>query len=183
MLLAMEHDAAIATLVRFRHFATSHTLIRALMETTFRGLWVLYLADFDNLQRFVEGKSKPDLDDMARMLAKRGPPALRGLGAAILDQRHVFHSFAHAGLEQLVRRRNGFMPEEVRSCLLLADIFGVLAGEVGAVVHEDPDLRELTVLHARPLAIESVSCSDSVGPPPVEWTGALPDPPVWHDRD
>jgi hypothetical protein len=183
MLLAMEHHAAIATLVRFRHFATSHALIRALMETTFRALWVLYLCDFESLQRFIEGRSKPDLDDMARMLAKRGPQELKGLGSAILDQRHVFHSFAHAGLEQLVRRRNGFMQEEVRYCLLLADTFGVLAGEVGAVVHKSLALRELTAMHARPLAIEAASYSNSVPPPPPEWTGALPEPPVWQDLE
>ncbi|GAB6194900.1 DUF6988 family protein [Lysobacter xanthus] len=61
ILLAMEHHAAIATLVRFRHFATAHALIRALMETTFRALWLVYVADFDSVERFCRGESKTRL--------------------------------------------------------------------------------------------------------------------------
>src|SRR5690242_17808414 len=89
VLLAMEHHAAIATLIRFRHFSAAHALIRPLMEMTFRALWLTYVADFSAIKLFLANKYKPDLDDCARLLDKRGPSELKGFGSAVLDQAHI----------------------------------------------------------------------------------------------
>ncbi|GAB6194901.1 hypothetical protein PAGU2595_002000 [Lysobacter xanthus] len=70
---------------------------------------------------------------------------------------------------------------EVWLCLLIADMFGVLAGEVAAVLTKSDALRALTVANAPRLPVEAATVMPEIELPPPEWTGALPDAPSWAD--
>ena len=184
VLLAMELQGAIGTLIRFRHHAAAFALLRPLIETTLRAAWLVYVADYQSIARLLENKNTKDLDDFARALAKKsGHDELKSIAETILDRRHTYHSFAHCGLEQLARRRNGFKPNELIIGLIISDAFAVISGEIGHLIHADNHLRELTVIHAPRLARENFLRKGIGEEPPDSWTGALPAPPDWDDPE
>lgn len=180
--LAIEHQGAVAALVRLRHYSSAFALIRPLMETTFRALWLLYVADYQSVRFLIADERRMYLDDLARSFTKGArPPDLRSLALNVLDQKGIFHSFAHADVEQLVRVRSGFDGIEVLTVLLMADMFAVIAGEAAALAHGDASLHALTRVNAPRLASEMAQLNPESPRPPGDWTGELPPRPVWPD--
>lgn len=155
----MEYQAAIGSASGDGRYGASHTLLRALIETTFRALWLIYIADEAAVESFVKGRIKPDLNDLIKWIRnrKKSYPQLAQFASACAKKAAVFHSYAHAGIEQLVRRRDGFDERERIALLNFADTFLVINGEIAAVVYDDPPLRRLTLAHAARLFDESLS--------------------------
>lgn len=182
LLLAIELQGAVGTLIRFHHFAGAFALLRPLIETTLRSAWLLYVADYPSIAKFLENKHTIDLDGFANaLLRKSGHQELESISRKIIDNKHIYHSLAHCGIEQLARRRNGFTPDEVMLGLMTADAFAVISGEIGGLAHASDELRRLTIVHARRLAKESHRRTGHGDEPPDSWTGALPAPPSWND--
>lgn len=184
LLLAIELQGAIGTLIRFHHFAGAFALLRPLMETTLRSAWLLYVADYQSIAKFLENKNTMDLDRFANALLKKsGHSELQSISRKVIDNKHIYHSFAHCGIEQLARRRNGFKPDELMTGLMTADFFAVISGEIGGLAHRNDELRRLTSTHAGRLAKESRVQTGHGDEPPASWTGALPPLPCWNDPE
>lgn len=112
---------------------------------------------------------------------KSGYQELKSISEKILDNKHIYHSFAHCGLEQLARRRNGFKPDDLISALITADAFTVISGEIGGLLYENLELRRMTATHSARLAKEQQLRTGVVDESIDSWTGALPTPPIWSD--
>ncbi|MDQ8051073.1 hypothetical protein [Luteibacter sp.] len=149
------------------------------METTVRALWLSYIAQFDVVTRLANATSRPDLDDMARAIKKANIPELSPIGEAVLKQ-GIFHSFAHAGIEQLIRRVRGYQEEEVLALLLISDTFAAMAMALAAKLYDDEPLSQLAELTGCSLALESHFRFGN--PRPHDgWRAQFPDLPTWKD--
>ena len=183
-LLSTELHVAIGTLVKFRHFAAAFALLRPLIETTLRAAWLTYVADYKSLMMTIENKSTNDLDYFARALLKRTTHLeLHSIANTILDNRHIYHSLTHCGLEQLARRREGFKRDDLISGLITADAFAIISGEVAHFSNKECKFREITIANAFRLAKENYLRTGLGEEPPETWTGELPEPPSWNDPE
>jgi hypothetical protein len=180
IVLAAEHHGAIVLLITHGHFSTAHALARPLIETTIRAIWLTYFAQFEMVEHFSNGTRKPDLDSMCRSLQKLNKPEISPIADSVMRQGHVFHSFAHAGIEQLIRRLRGYSETEVLTLLFLSDTFAVMAMALAATIFEDSYLHELTEMTAYPIALES-HFKYGNSRPTDQWNGRFPDPPNWID--
>ena len=180
IVLAAEHHGAIVLLINHGHFSTALALARPLIETTIRAIWLTYFAPFDMVEHFSNGTRKPDLDVMCRSLQKLKKPDISPIADSVMRQGHIFHSFAHAGIEQLMRRLRGYSENEVLALLLLSDSFSVMAMELAATIFDDDSLHELTEMTAYPIALESHFKYGNPRPTD-QWNGRFPDLPKWAD--
>ncbi|MBX9402978.1 hypothetical protein K4L06_16845 [Lysobacter sp. BMK333-48F3] len=144
--LALEYQAAIAAAVGDGRNAAALTLLRALIETVFRALWLVYAAAPDQLAKLAQGRLKPDLSDFTRSLRSRKQvyPQLAQFATDCEGRAGIFNSLAHAGNELLVRQKTGYDPNESLATLDFADSFLVLSGEIAAIVHDDDALLRLS---------------------------------------
>jgi len=147
--LGLEYQGAISAASGDGRHGAAHTLLRALIETTFRALWLVYIADDATLENFVKGRLKPDLNDLIKWIRnrKKSYPQLAHFASACERKAAIFNSYAHAGIEQLARRHGGFDERERIAALNFADTFLVIDGEIAAVVHDDPPV---AAAHADP---------------------------------
>lgn len=180
IVLAAEHHGAIALLISQAHYSTAHALMRPLVETTMRALWLTYLASFTAVDELTTRPSGPDLDRICRYFVKAKLHGLTPIAEAVLKQGSIFHSFAHAGIEQLVRRLRGYSEEEVLAALLISDVFSSVAIANAAIIFDDVKLHQLTAINGHPLAMENHYNFGGPLPEPG-WTGALPTMPSWND--
>jgi hypothetical protein len=180
IVLAAEHHGAIAILITHGHISAAHALARPLMETTIRAIWLIYFAKFEMVKNLSNGTYKPDLDDMCRKLKGLNHPAISPIADSVLSQRHIFHSFAHAGIEQIDRRIHGYSEEEVLALLFLSDTFAAMAMALAAVIFEDEALHELTETTAHEIALEAHSKYGTPSPT-HQPTERFPPMPNWQD--
>lgn len=153
LVLGAELHAGIALLTRFGHYASANALMRPLIETAVRSMWVIYQAPIEVVQRIAGNTYTIDLDKMLRQLAKRKDlPLISGLVKALSNAKSTLHSFTHVGYEQLRRREVGFDPNEVRMQLMVADLFAVICLDLAGVVYNQSEIKK-TVL---PQLVETI---------------------------
>lgn len=180
---AFELHGAITLLLANGFAASAHALLRPLMESVYRTLWLVYAARFVDVQRLQAGQHSHTISDLLRDLRKK----------ASLEQLHVLHdlqgtlgtlfnSFAHSSHEALSRRADGFTEDELVSCAFLSDMFFVIAMDAAAVIHESPLLKALMdETGSRLLKEASERFPRSANP--SQDSQSLPPAPDWNDPE
>lgn len=180
--LAIELHGAVWVLIHSAHYAAAHALLRPLMETTTRALWLLYTADFQQLEGLVANERTKDMGACLRAMRKsRAFPEIEMLCALDEQANKLFHSFTHGGFEALRRRADGYQPNEIFAGLLIADLYVVIATDAIAVLHEMPLLKPLMKEAAHRLRREFGERFGTPVPEPDETKNGLPPVPQWND--
>lgn len=180
--LAIELHAAIWVLIHSAHYAAAHALLRPMMETTARSLWLLFAASFEQVNALASNRHTLDMGDLLRaMRKKRAFPEVEMLCALDDQVSKLFHSFTHGGFEALRRRSDGYQPAEVIACLLIADLYLVIATDAVAVSHESPLLKPLMKEAASRLTHEFAERFGAPLPQPDDTKSGLPPVPSWPD--
>lgn len=181
--LGVEHQGAVSLLMSSGYFSVAHAVIRPLTETTIRAIWLVYVASYESVSRLSCGKAKPDLDDMARAIIRSAAyPDLKPIAEAIIKVGSPFHDFAHAGIEQLKRRRAGFPLAEIRAVFVLTDLYGSMSAAVLASLYDFDSLRSAVEKNAWQI-IEEAHREFGVTLPDDNWSPRLPEPPSWKEPD
>ena len=99
--VATIHHASISMLVREQLDSSALALLRPLVESCFRGLWVFHEATDKQVEEFTSGKRVkiPDLPDLVDVLAPRFP---KGLVQPAKTNYGRLCGFTHTGYEQIV---------------------------------------------------------------------------------
>lgn len=100
--LTVEHHRSIVLLVESQALGSALALQRPLFEAFARGYWLIYQATDDDIDRFAEGRHKPNLEYLRRMLVEDNPG-----GPSHADiQRFVSvtHDLTHGGIGHLIHR-------------------------------------------------------------------------------
>lgn len=180
IVLACQHHSAIGLLMHFNHMAVAHSVIRPLMEASFRACWLTYAASFQSVQALEDGSATTDLEYLARTLSrKKEYPQIVAFSEAILGIAKIFNSFAHAGHQQMMRRDRGFFFEEIFSGIMLSDVCAVFAVEVGAAYLDSDELRSLARKYLPIILKDYHDRGYGIAPEPGD--PALPKPPAWKD--
>lgn len=138
------------------------------------------MAKFDLVENFVNGRFAPTLDDVCRYLRKSGISELVPLANAVLGQSPIFHSFAHAGMQQIMRRLKGFEQREIVTALIISDVFSSMSLELASRLYKNEDIHAVTAKYAQGILLESNQLNGTT-PPPGDWDGRLPELPDWPD--
>ena len=181
--LAVELHGAVWVLIQNGHYAAAHALLRPLMETTTRALWLIYAAEFQQVELLVANERNNDMGDCLRALRKkRAFPQVEMLWTLDQQANRLFHSFTHGGFEALRRRADGYQPNEIFAGLLIADLYLLIATDAIAVLHEVPLLKPLMKEAAHRLGREF---GERFGTPVAEagegTKDGLPPMPDWND--
>ena len=180
--LAIELHGAIWVLIHSAHFAAAHALLRPMMETTARALWLLYAATFEQVEALASNRHTLDMGDLLRaMQKKRAFPQVDILCDLDEKSKKPIHSFTHGGFEALRRRADGFEPTEIIACLLIADLYLVIATDAVAVLHETSPLKPLMKEAAGRLGEEFTERFGTQVTEPDETKNGLPHLPTWQD--
>lgn len=104
--LTLEHHGAILYLLKAGRFdGSAFTLVRPLVDGTYRAHWIYACAKPDIVVRIKNGEDVyPGLINMATEVEKKSDAG--GVFAAIAPYIHALHGYTHGGIEQLGRRFN-----------------------------------------------------------------------------
>jgi hypothetical protein len=110
--VAFNHCDGIQTLAKQKNFASACALVRPMLETSFRAIWLHRCATEEQIQRCLEtDKWKSAWDLIQEIEEKNGnTPILSGIWS---DVRPMLHSYTHGGVQNAVRQLgydNSIMP-------------------------------------------------------------------------
>jgi hypothetical protein len=102
--MAIEHQAAIALLMKSQLYGSAHTLLRAAIEAYVRGAWFWRCATEKEVKRF---QMRDELKEYGKLITEVEREL--GSGAGVLSRMKGRHgkalcSFAHTGFHQVTRR-------------------------------------------------------------------------------
>ena len=144
--VALEHQAAIAILCDSKLFGSMHALMRVLIESVVRGLWLLHCANDIDLERFEKRGIEKHFGDMTAEIE-----AAIGAHQPTLSQMKKnawgsLNDFTHTGYIQVTRRHgNGtlgpnYPEEDIIKCLNAAGAYGLIASAQLAAMAKNNDL-------------------------------------------
>jgi len=150
--IAIEHQAAIALLCESHFFGSMHAMMRVLVESVTRGLWILHCANEAELDRFEKHGIEKHFGDMTAEIESAvgaEQPTLSQMKANAWD---ALNDFTHTGYIQVTRRHgNGTLgpnyPEgDIVKCIHAAGAYGLIAStQLSAMAQQDA----LTEAHLR----------------------------------
>jgi hypothetical protein len=149
--LSIEHHAGLAHLISNKQYGSANALLRCSLESTIAGLWIIYCAGEDLIQRIESGTWNWAFDTMLKVLSSTTEtqeigPHLRKAFSSSSDLVKMLHDFTHGGTLQLNRRfpglkeNPGFTLGEIRSSLMISDMVIALAAAGLSVIEEQPEL-------------------------------------------
>ena len=142
--VALEHQAAIAILYDSNLFGSMHALMRVLIESVVRGLWLQHCANDAELERFRKRGIEKHFGDMAEDIE-----AVVGAHKPVLSQMkrtawNALNDFTHTGYIQVARRHgNGalganYPEEDVIKCLSVSGAYGLIASaQLAEMAHKN----------------------------------------------
>jgi len=142
--VAIEHQAAIALLCKSKHFGSMHALMRILIESVVRGLWILHCATDAELDIFEKRgieKHFGDLTAEIEMAIGSNQPTLSQMKVNVW---RAMNDFTHTGYIQVTRRHgegvlgSNYPEEDVIKCINAAGAYGLLASsQLSAMAKQD----------------------------------------------
>ena len=101
--VAFNHCDGIQTLAQKKNFVSAYALVRPMLETSFRAMWLHSCATEEQIQSCMDNdKWKSAWDLVQEIEAKNGnTPILSGIWS---DVRPVLHSYTHGGVQNAVRQ-------------------------------------------------------------------------------
>lgn len=150
--VAIEHQAAIALLCDSHLFGSMHAMMRILVESVVRGLWILHCATEAEIDRFEKrGIDKHFGELTAEIEAAIGAhqPTLSQMKA---NAWVTLNDFTHTGYTQITRRHgdgvlgSNYPEDDVIKCINAAGALGLIASaQLSAMAKQDA----LTEAHLR----------------------------------
>jgi hypothetical protein len=145
--IALEHQAAIALLVKNEMLGSAFALMRVIVESVVRGMWFARCATGEELDKFQKDKLEPSFSLLVKALE-------RGTGSNTLSRMHetswnALCGFTHTGFHQ-IRRRNSedttapdYPEAEVIQVLNFAASMGLIAAvELATLAGNEPLMQE-----------------------------------------
>ena len=106
--VAMEHGKSIYTLIRQELYSSAYALVRVMLETGVRSLWLSRCATEKELIRYIE---KDEIEGLHFRAMTRVVDDMYKLGGVLIDtQKKVWgsaHSYTHGGILQVRKRLKG----------------------------------------------------------------------------
>jgi hypothetical protein len=146
--VAIEHQAAIALLCKLKHFGSMHALMRILIESVVRGLWILYCATDAELDIFEKRGIEMHFGDLTAEIEKTigsNQPTLSQMKVKVWRE---MNDFTHTGYIQVTRRHgegvlgSNYPEENVIKCINAAGAYGLLASSQLSVMAKQDTLTE-----------------------------------------
>lgn len=158
--LAIEHHAAICTLLSSELYGSMYALLRVQFEAYARGLWLYHVASDDDVSKYECSDSlNMGIASLISMVEDQV-----GLPGGPLSKLHakswrIFCSFTHTGHQALLRRISetstgsvNYCEEEITSALSVAGTIALLAAAELASLTRDPRLVEAAMAKAKEYA-------------------------------
>ncbi|AYR25346.1 DUF6988 family protein [Herbaspirillum rubrisubalbicans] len=134
--VAIEHQAAIALLCSSELYGSAFALLRVLVESLIRGMWLRRCATDQQIRKFKTG----DIDRSFKQLVADIEPKLGRSEVLSSLKTHVWKTmsgFTHTGFHQVSRRHNSgkveanYSEQDIVFILVTTELFGAVAhGEV-----------------------------------------------------
>ena len=102
-MIALDHHSAIVLLVANGMKSAAFSLTRSVWEAYWRGLWALYLATEDDLNRFIQDRGDPKADTTVRRLIKELPAPQAKELKVLHSAKSALDGYAHGGPLQVQR--------------------------------------------------------------------------------
>lgn len=143
--VAIEHQAAIALLCKSKHFGSMHALMRILIESVIRGLWILHCATDADLDRFEKhGLGTKEFGHLTAEIEKAigaNQPTFSQMKDNVW---RALNDFTHTGYIQVTRRHGegvlgpNYPEDDVIKCINAAGAYGLLAScQLSAMAKKD----------------------------------------------
>jgi len=144
--LVIEHQAAIAVLVKSRIYGSAFTLIRPAFESFIRGVWVRRCAQDKQITHFINETKDYRLSVILPLVEK-----LEDFSSGTMSRFHdascgILNSLTHGGFQQIARRSTGshiepdYEADEIANIVMLAGTFALMALEQIASDADRPDV-------------------------------------------
>lgn len=108
--IALKHCEAIQSLVAAQNYASSLALMRPLMETTYRAIWIHRCASQEELEKCLESDQWKSAWELVKQVEATNdyPPLLSKVWS---DSRTLLHSYTHGGTQTAFRHiaEDGFI--------------------------------------------------------------------------
>lgn len=156
--LALQHHAAITSLIQIKSYPSAQAMLRPLLEAGVIAYWILYAAKADKIEKISRTASLDDIDKkddtptLAEMLnqLEKSNPKLSG----VEDLREAYKSpegrwlnqYTHGGislLRKMGQNQPGFNELEMHLSLLRADYFLLIAVHPSALIYRDENPAEI----------------------------------------
>ncbi|MDG4476515.1 DUF6988 family protein [Thiovibrio frasassiensis] len=144
--VAIEHQAAIAILCDSKLFGSMHALMRVLIESLVRGLWLLHCATDAELERFEKRGIEKHFGDMTEEIEAAIGAYQPTLSQMKKNAWGPLNDFTHTGYIQVTRRHgNGALGSnypvaDVIKCLNASGAYGLIASAQLAAMAKNNDL-------------------------------------------
>jgi hypothetical protein len=131
--VAIEHQTAIALLCDFHLFGSMYAMIRVLIESVIRGLWILYCATDEELDRFETHGIDKYFGDLIKEIENVIGDDRLTLSQMKTNAWNALNDFTHTGYIQITRwHGNGklgsnYPEEDVIKCINAAGAYGLIA--------------------------------------------------------
>jgi hypothetical protein len=131
--LSREHHAAIVYLVEGEYFGSAFAMIRPLLESYVRGIWLFRCATDNQLEKFVAKNLIPGLGKLISEIEIKPGYAGGVLNEIKVRSLRTMHGFTHGGIEQLSRRvgdgslEPNYQLEDIIKAVDFANVVGGLA--------------------------------------------------------
>lgn len=143
--MALEHQKAIVTLSAKLLHGSAAALVRLQFEAYVRGVWILYCAAEEQIERFKEDKLDRKFRDLIEDIEKLEVYSEGVLSHVKNESWGAMNSLTHSGMYQVVRRNkpnsicSNYTEEEILDALSTANSFALLtAVEIANLAKNDP---------------------------------------------
>lgn len=162
--IALEHQAAIASLTQLELHGSAHALLRVLTDSVFRGMYLWRAASIEDVERYQRDEFRMGIEKLVAAVerALAAQQQQHGVGqhrevvsAIVRTQWEVFCSFTHTGHMQITRRYTGtqlkpnYPDAEIIQALRYTGAMGLIALMELATLSNNPTLALATLERAR----------------------------------
>lgn len=133
--VALEHQAAIAKLHSIELYGSMLALLRCETESVVRGLWLLYAASQEDIERFKCGNVKKSFNAIVKELEQKIDQSSGIFSVTRKEVWTVMNDFTHTGYVQVSGRhrpgsvRENYSEGQLALALSIVGLFGLLAAE------------------------------------------------------
>jgi len=145
--IAIEHQAAIATLYRGELYGSMVALLRIVAESTVRGIWLSACATDEQLEDFTRGKIG-HFGQLIEEIEGRIGHANKVLSNLKINAWSAMNDFTHTGYQQVIRRHGpgtlgpNYPDSEICKALSVAGALGLIAAAHMAAISKSGRLVE-----------------------------------------
>ncbi len=145
--LAIEHHAAICLLYKSGLYGSMFSLLRVEFETCVNGLWLFYVANEEQIEKYEKNDLKLGFGTKINMIESRLGISEGALKTIKNNSWSIFSEFTHGGYQSLIHRSNethtggvNYQKKDLVSALRHAGMFALFSGVLLATITKNDDL-------------------------------------------